>query len=158
PLRSDFSTSFTAVSDVSHLVDIHFTTSRSNRSAGTVSWDVTLTNRSTFDLFLPLVLVLDPAQGYPGIPQGASGRAPDGRWFIDLSALLPDGQRLRPGQSTAGRTLTIYSAPDRRVRLTPVVAAAVGANERPVFDTTPVTQAAAGQPYVYDADAHDADS
>src|SRR5205823_4790790 len=121
-----------------------------------VSWDLTVTNVSTFDVFLPLVLVLDPAQGYDGVPQGA-GRAPDGRWFIDLSALLPDGQRLHPGETTSGRTLTIYNANDRRVDYTPGAGGAVPANSAPAFETGPALAAEVGQPYSYDAHATDAD-
>ena len=102
------------------------------------------------------MLVLDPAQGYDGVPQGA-GRAPDGRWFIDLSALLPDGQRLHPGETTSGRTLTIYNANDRRVDYTPGAGGAVPANSAPAFETEPALAAEVGQPYSYDAHGTDAD-
>jgi large repetitive protein len=156
-MQSDYAATFTAVSDFSEYLDIEFTTSRSDRLNDTVSWDVTLTHRSDFDLLLPLVLVLDPAQGYEGVPQGASGRAPDGRWFIDLTATLPDGQRLQPGETTTGRTLTIFNADDRRVEFTSGAGGTPPLNERPVFDSEPMTAATAGQVYSYDADAHDPD-
>src|SRR5262249_49809455 len=156
-MSSDFTADFTAVTDLTDVLDIRFTTSRSDRTNDTVSWDVKLTNRSAFDLFLPLVLMLDPAQGYQGVPQGASGPAPDGRWLIDRSAQLPDGQRLYPGQSTIGRTLTIYNANDRRVDYTAGAGATPAPNQRPVFDSVPPTQGAAGQPYSYEAIAHDPD-
>src|SRR5262249_41184637 len=79
PMLVDFTATFKPVSAFSYIRDIRFATSRSDRANDTVSWDVKVTNRSTFDVFLPLVLILDPAQGYQGVPQGASGRAPDGR-------------------------------------------------------------------------------
>ena len=53
------------------------------------------------------IVVLDPRNGYNGIPAGAIGQTPDGRWLIDLSADLPPGGKLSPGQSTTGHTITI---------------------------------------------------
>jgi hypothetical protein len=157
-MTGDYTTTFSAVSEFSGVLDIRFTHSRSDRAQGTVSWDVQVTNRAAYDIWLPLVLVLDPAQGYEGVPQAASGRAPDGRWFIDLSAQLPDGQRLAPGESTIGRTLTIFNSGDRRIDFTAQAGGAQTANQAPVFQTTPPTQAQIGQPYVYLAEAQDADS
>ncbi len=155
-MSGDYAAAFTTVS-ATEFLDIHFTTSRSDRATDTVSWEVKLTNLGAMDLFLPLLLILDPSQGYEGVPQEAAGRAPDGRWFIDLSGQLPDGQRLRPGESTTGRTLSIFNSNDRRVEFTTGAGGTVSANQRPVFDTTPVTIATAAQSYAYDADAHDPD-
>ncbi len=73
-MAADYTTSFSAVADVSRFLDIRFTNSRSDRALDTVLWDVQVTNNSGFEIFLPLVLILDPAQGYPGVPQGASGQ------------------------------------------------------------------------------------
>jgi len=157
PLRSDYQFQFTAVSDFTALVDVEFTNSRLDRSTDTVSWDVVITNRSDYDLLLPMILILDPADGYEGIPAGAQAQAPDGRWFIDLSDDLPDGLRLGVGESTQGRTISIFNAEDRRVEFGVGVGASPGPNSSPVFDTEPVLDAAAGKPYTYDADAHDPD-
>lgn len=156
-MEADYSFSFTAVSDFSELVDIQFATSRSDRATQTVSWDVIVTNNSDRDLLLPLILILDPADGYEGLPVGAGSQAPDGRWFIDVSEHLPDGLQLGIGQSTTGRTVSIYNQDDRRVDYATAVGALPAANQRPVFDTDPLSVASVGQPYAYDADAHDPD-
>jgi len=100
-------TRFTAVSDLSALTDIEFVLARSDRGTDTVSYDVTITNIGPNDLLLPLILVLDPALGNMSAPQDTIGRAADGRWFLDLSGSLPADQRLEPGESTLGRTITI---------------------------------------------------
>ena len=47
----------------SSMFDVRFTSSRSDRALDTILWDVKVTNTSTFDVFLPLVLILDPARG-----------------------------------------------------------------------------------------------
>lgn len=69
PYKSDF----IAVSDFLSFVDLQFTNPRSDRANATISYDVTLTNRSDQDLILPLLLSLDPAQYFNGKPQEASG-------------------------------------------------------------------------------------
>ena len=51
---------FTATSDLSGLVNIRFTQSRSERRSDSISYDVTVTNTSRRDLYLPLVLVSGP--------------------------------------------------------------------------------------------------
>src|SRR5262249_32238286 len=112
-----------------------------------------VTNKSTFNLLLPLVLVLDPAQGYDGVPADALGRAPDGRWLIDLSGALPGGI-LAPGQTTTGQTITVDNPHNLRVSYDPSVSAQTPSVPAPVFDSTPVTAAAAGQAYAYQIKAH----
>ncbi len=66
-------THFTTVSDLSPYVALTFTTTRSDRNTGTVSFDVTIKNTSQFDLLAPLFLILDPAPGFTGTPQNAAG-------------------------------------------------------------------------------------
>ncbi len=157
PMQADYATTFTAVSDFTAYTNLEFTNARSDRGAGTVSWDVVITNTSDYDLLLPLILVLDPAQGYEGIPLDAQGRGPDGRWYIDFSTELPDGRRLRSGESSVGRTISIYNGDDRRIEYDGGVSALPTDNERPVFDSEPPVTASVGQPYAYGADAHDPD-
>ena len=151
-MEQDFVTTFTTVSDFSAFVDIEFTDVRSHRTQDIVSWDVVITNTSDFDLQLPVVLILDPADGYPGIPQDTFGQAPDGRWFIEIATSI-----LRPGDATSGQTITIYNEDDRRVELGVGVGASPGVNQAPVFDSEPLINAAVGERYVYDAEAHDPD-
>ena len=66
-------TQFTAVSDLSQYVKLTFTTTRSDRNTGTVSYDVTIENTSQFNLLVPIFLILDPAQGFTGTPAGGYG-------------------------------------------------------------------------------------
>ena len=157
PLGTDFTTQFTAVSDFSSLVDVVFTKSRSDRDTGTVSYDVTVTNIGGHDLLLPVVLVLDPRFDYEGVPVDAVGQTTDGRWLVDLSANLPGGLTLAPNQSTDGKTVTVANPDHRRVDFDSGVSALATDNLAPIFDTTPVTTAAVGQPYTYQASAHDPD-
>ena len=156
-LSNDYYTTFTAVSDFSTLLDLQFTKSRSNRAEGTVSWDVVVTNTAPYDVVLPLILILDPALGYDGVPVGASGQAPDGRWFIDLSSQLPSTGILAAGASTVGRSLTIYNRDDLRIDFGFGVGALPTANQRPVFESTPLTTATIGEAYQYQLVARDPD-
>ncbi len=156
-LAEPYPTSFTAVSDYSAALDIEFGTSRWDRGAETVSFDVQVTNIGAVDVRLPLVLVLDPQAGYPGIPRDASGQTVDGRWLIDLSGDVPGGVRLAPGESTAGRTIVVENPDARRVAFDAGVAALPTVNEPPIFDSVPLTEAAAGTLYTYQARAHDPD-
>ena len=151
-MERDYATTFTAVQDFSAFVDIRFDTVRSDRAADTVSWDVIVTNTSDFDLQLPVLLILDPADGYPGVPQDAVGQSPDGRWYVELTSSV-----LQPGDSTPGQTVTVDNENDRRVDLGTGVAANPGANQPPVFETDPLRVAAVGGRYEYDADAIDPD-
>ena len=157
-LAESYTTTFTAITNLSDFVDIEFSDARSNRADGTVSYDVVITNTSQAELLLPIILVLDPAQGYLGVPQQAIGQAPDGRWFVDLSDALPAGQGLAPGQSTTGRTITIRNPAGRKVDYDTGVSSQLAPNAAPVFDSQPVTEAVAGQVYTYQAQAHDPES
>ncbi|MAE63850.1 MAG: hypothetical protein CMJ18_06215, partial [Phycisphaeraceae bacterium] len=156
-LAAPFTSDFTAVSDFSLFVAFEFFNSRSNRADGTVSYDVSITNTADYDLLLPVLLVLDPAQTYTGVPQGALPRDDSGVFFIDLSGGLPDGVRLRPAEATIGRTVTILNPDGRHVDLVHGVSSLATATEAPVFTSTPVTEAVAGQPYAYQAVAEDPD-
>ncbi len=123
-----------------------------------MSYDVVITNSSDRDLLLPLVLMLDPAEGYEGVPRDAAGQTPMGQWLIDLSDALASGDALEPGDRTVGRTITIDNPDWRRVDYAAGFSAHQGANQSPVFDSQPVTDAVAGQPYTYQVDAHDPDA
>jgi len=156
-LAQEFDSTFTATADLSSVIDLQFGLSRSDRQTGTVSFDVTITNTSTHDLLLPVVLHLSPVNQYPGEPQGNEGRAPDGSWLIDLSGDLPANGILEPGQSSAGQTITIDSANGTPVAYDPWVSGVLAGNEAPVFVTDPVTTATVGQQYQYQAIGFDPD-
>ena len=156
-LAQPYVTDFTTVSDVTSVLDIDFTDVRSDRSTGTVSFDVTVTNKSSHALVLPLILQLTPQQQFAGEPLGISGRAADGSWLIDLSDNLPANGVLAAGQSTSGRTVTV-STPDRQpVAFDPSVSGVLAGNHPPVFLTYPVMSATAGQAYTYKVVAYDKD-
>ena len=72
-----------------------------------------------------------------------------------LSATLPTGGRLEPGQSTVGRTLTVPIPGNRRVDFLPSVRALVPPQTPPQFVSAPVTTATAGEPYAYQVAATD---
>jgi len=149
---------FTTVSDFSQFVAFNFTDSRMLRSAGTISYDVAVTNTGAADLLLPIVLILDPAASYSGVPQGAL--PPDdgsGVFFIDLSASLPVTGRLPAGQSTAGRTITILNPDGRQGDIDHSLSGVPGPNQAPVFTSSPLTRAFAGSAYEYAAGAEDPD-
>ena len=149
-------THFTAVSDLSPYVALTFTTTRSDRNTGTVSFDVTIKNTSQFDLLAPLLLILDPAPGFTGTPQNAA-QASNGSWLISLNSSVPGGVELQPGQSTTGQTVTINDPDGQAIAYTAEVSGQPPAASAPVFDSTPVTSVTAGAVYTYQAQAHDPD-
>jgi hypothetical protein len=123
---------------------------------GTVSYDVSLQNTGFYNLFLPLVLVLDPAQGFTGIPENAS-QASNGSWRINLAGAAANGVALAPGQITTGQTLTINDPNQFKVACTPDVSGTPAGSSAPVFDSAPVTAVSAGAAYRYQIQAHDPD-
>ena len=102
-------------------------------------------------------MVLDPRDGYAGVPADAQGRTDDGRWLIDLSANLPPGGRLLPGQSTVGRTVSVVTPDRRRVDFATNIIGTNELNHAPVIATDPTTQATIGQPWQYALSATDPD-
>lgn len=157
PLAEPFTAQFLAVSDFSAFVRFAFFNSRMLRSAGTISYDVTLTNVTTHDLVLPLVLILDPAQHYHGVPEGALPQDDTGVFFIDLSGSLPEQGRLRPNQTTLARTVTLLNPDGQHVDLGHGFGTLPAPNQAPRFTSTPVTTATVGQQYSYTAQATDPD-
>jgi hypothetical protein len=64
------------------------------------------------------MLLLDPSATFTGTPLGAVGKANNGAYLLDLKDSLPDG-RLKPGQSTTTRTITVNNPDALRVEFTP---------------------------------------
>ena len=156
-LIQPYETSFTAVTDVTAMIELQITSTRSSRVEETITYDVAIVNRADRDLVLPVVLSLESAPETFGFPIGAVEQAQDGRWLIDLSEALPEDGRLAPGQSTSGRPLRLRNPNMRRADYGHTVSANLAANLAPLFDSQPVTNAAIGQPYSYPIQAHDPD-
>ena len=155
-MAAPYVTQFTAVSDLSQFVKLTFTTTRSDRDSGTVSYDVTIENISQFNLQVPLFLILDPLQGFTGTPQGGTENAA-GSWLVSLNDSVPGGTLLGPGQSTTGQTLTINDPDGQEIAYTSEVTGTPPAISAPVFDSKPVTAVTAGSTYTYQVQSHDPD-
>jgi YD repeat-containing protein len=153
-LQADYITSFFAVSDLSGLVSVVFNDVRSSRADGTVSYDVTVTNTSSNNIDAPVTLVLDPGQYFQGQPTGAATQTSVGWWLIDLGAGLTGGV-LRPGQSTTAQTITVTNPLGQHLSIGNSVFAMPTPTQSPVFDSSPVTAATAGETYQYQLAAHD---
>ncbi|TVS15269.1 MAG: tandem-95 repeat protein, partial [Planctomycetaceae bacterium] len=156
-LAEAYAIEFTAISDFSPFVDVQFANSRSERTSGTVSFDVTVTNQSDHDLVLPLLLVLDPHVGVEGRPLGAVVQQGSDVWLVDLAENVPPDGVLKPGDSTTGRTVTILNPGGQRIDFDIDVYTLAFDNAPPVFTSQPLTQATADQPYAYQAVAVDPD-
>ena len=150
-----YNVDFTAVSDFSAYVDLKFSNTRSQRGTQTISFDVSLTNKTGYDVQLPLALILDPNKGETGIPLTGS-KNDNGYYLIDLSKDLPNG-KLQPGQSITTETVTVYNPDALRFDFTPGVYTLPYANKAPSFTSTPITIAKVGQSYSYQVAAIDPD-
>src|SRR5262249_27029471 len=153
-LAADFTSEFTAIGGLTKDLSLEFFNARSDRLIQTVSYEVKLTNLTSHDLLLPVLLELDPQQQFAGVPVDAAGQSPDGKWLIDLSQNLPGGV-LAGGASTVGRTITVANAAGERVNFDPSVMALPGPNAAPFFTSRPVTSASADQAYSYQVTAID---
>ncbi len=152
-MQTPYVTTFQALGDLTGIVGITVTGTRTDRTNNTVSYTVTLTNNGTRPLSLPAVLVLDPNNGTLGLPQGTTGETDDGRYLIDLSGELPANGILAPGASVDGDTVTITTTNNDRADFTIGVSAASVADVAPVFVTTPPKATAVGQTFTYQAQA-----
>ena len=153
-LAAPYTAGFDAVQDFSALVDVAFDATRSDRGSGTVSFDVQVTNRTAYDLRVPLLLVLDPTRYFQGTALGAttSGEL----WQLDIGSGLPNGV-LAAGASTEVQTVTLTNPDAQHLNLGSGVYAMPYPNASPVFTVDPLTTATAGAAYGYDAAAHDPD-
>ncbi len=158
-LAADYVTSFGAFSDLSAYLEVSFELTRYDRSTGAVSYDVKVKNIGGRTLQLPLVLALDPQQGYAGLPVDADGRADDGRWLIDLADSLPEDQKLAPGEETSGHTVSVVTIDRQPLEFTTNVVGSAGANAAPVITSTPPeADAVIGTPFAYAVTATDGDN
>ncbi|MBN8491307.1 MAG: tandem-95 repeat protein, partial [Burkholderiales bacterium] len=153
-LGTDHQFAFTAVQDFSALVDIAFVATRSDRSDNTVAFDVRVTNRTDYQLRVPVMLVLDPARYFAGRPLDAS--LTGGLWFLDIGNGLPGGV-LAPGASTVVKTVTLTNPQAQHIQVGSGVFSVPYPNRVPQFSSTAPTAARVGEEYRYQAAATDPD-
>ncbi len=153
-LATAYSLPFQAASDFSPLVQIAFARGQADAADGTISYDVTVTNQTGYDLLAPMELYFDGL--VPTAAQLAQSHIDPltGDWWIDLGSLLPGG-RLGAGQSTTAHIVTIDTPSTQRLAFKAGLLAAPYANVDPAFTSTPVTTATVGQAYQYQAVAVD---
>ena len=154
-LESDYIVDFTAVSDFSSLVDLEFTNTRSDRGNQTLSFDVNLTNRTDYDLVLPLMLLIEPANSNTGIPQN-SIKDESGAYLLDLSEILVDG-KISSGETISGYTVTVANPDALRFEFEPAIYTLPYPNQAPEFLSNTLPQAQVGQTYNYQINAQDSD-
>ncbi|MCC6007963.1 MAG: tandem-95 repeat protein, partial [Rhodobacteraceae bacterium] len=157
PLAAPVEHRFELVSDLSALIDIDILNTRFDRAAGTVSYDVSVTNVSERELRLPFLLAFGGDEGADGKPIEMDGVSGDGRFLLDLSGTLPDDSRLAPGHSTVARTVTLSTTERRTGDFTLGVVGGHGENAPPVVLSQPPLEARAGETWRYDVESHDAD-
>jgi hypothetical protein len=145
-LATPYQETFTVFGDFASVIDLKFTSSRADRLNHTISYEISLENKTERDITLPLLLMLDPQLGVTAKP--LDSRQQDGNYFIDLSQTLPSG-RLAAGQKITSRTLTIDN-PDRLIAEFNASIYAIPANvPSPLINSTPVTTARVGDVYRY---------
>src|SRR6185436_17064366 len=108
---------------------------------------VKVTNKTDYDLRVPLLLVLDPSRYFQGTAIGAPLRD-DGLWLLDIGQGLPNGV-FAPGASTTVRTVTLTNPQSQHVNLGSGVYALAYPNTSPAFTTAPNEAATVGTEYVY---------
>ena len=145
-LASPYQESFTVFGDFASVVDLNFSGARADRLHHTISYDVSIQNKTDRDVTLPLLLMLDPQLGITGKPLDA--RQQDGNYFIDLSQSLPDG-KLKAGQKITSRTVTIDNPDKLQADFTASIYAIPSGSKSPLINSTPVTAAKVGDVYRY---------
>jgi VCBS repeat-containing protein/YD repeat-containing protein len=151
-LVDDYTSGFMAISDFSPYVRIEFLHARSDRSTGTVSYDLRVTNIAEFDLLPPLRLVLDPARFFGGSAVGASTTG--SLWLLDIAGASGG---LKPGESSVMQTVTLVAGLGQRADLGTGIYALPYANLAPLIQSAALTQAEVGKPYSYQIEAIDPD-
>ncbi|MCA9139121.1 MAG: tandem-95 repeat protein, partial [Planctomycetales bacterium] len=160
-LPAGYEVHFSTISEFSANVDIQLTGTRFDRQTQAITYEVQIRNDGDYDLLLPMSLVLDPAGGDVtsggAVPGQVAIPGADDRWLFDLTANVPDGVRLQPGESTTAKTIRLLGPNNVSPDFVPGFLATASPNLRPGFDTDPMRFATAGALYTYDADATDPD-
>ncbi|MCC7205279.1 MAG: tandem-95 repeat protein, partial [Phycisphaeraceae bacterium] len=152
-LESDYVGQFTVYAQPAVELFPTITNTRSDRAAGTISFDVSVTNTTAYTLG-SMRLVFEGLVGLPVTLENVSGTTDTGAPYLDLP-LGPAG--LVAGGLLPGVTVTLSNPQWLTLDLRAKVVAQVPANERPVISSTPVGHATVGQTYAYDLLATDPD-
>ncbi|PSB57202.1 putative Ig domain-containing protein [Chamaesiphon polymorphus] len=145
-LATPYQDNFTVFGDFASVVDLKFSSARADRLNQTISYDVSLENKTERDITLPLLLMLDPQLGVTAKP--LDGRQQDGNYLIDLSLTLPDG-KLKAGQKITSRTLTIDNPDKIKADFAASIYAIPTGSQSPLINSTPITTAKVGDVYRY---------
>ncbi|MEM6471960.1 MAG: putative Ig domain-containing protein, partial [Planctomycetota bacterium] len=141
-LESAYEVDFTAVSDLSSVLDLSLDRPRRNRATGQLHYDVTVTNTGTRNVVVPLAIFLDADSPTSSRPLDAIEN-PGGGFVLDLAGSVPDGV-LAPGESTSLRTITIEEFDERRVRFGHRAVATPTRSDAPLLISRPPAQATVG--------------
>jgi sugar lactone lactonase YvrE len=137
-----FHTTFNVLQSIASVTP-GFLNTRLDRGAGTVSFDVTLTNTQPFALEGPVQLV------FAGLTAAdmptADGLTSDGHPYV---IVLAAGE-LNPGQTSAAVTVTLANSDGHAVTLDPQISAALAPDVPPTFTSTAPTSATVGVPLLY---------
>ncbi len=154
-LAQQYSVTFQAISDFTPNVKIGFSNARANTIEQTVTYTLSVTNLTGYDLLTPMYLTLDSFQPNNAIPLGAMLDQDTGSYRLDLAALLPGGV-LQTSQ-TVTTNITFVNPSNARLNFRSGLMAKAYPNEAPEFTSQPLTAAVAGEPYQYQASAVDPD-
>ena len=157
PLTIDTTLHFEVLDDLTAVLPPVLSTTRTDQGAGTVSFEIELTNRLPYRLQAPVRLILTRINvGDTGGLQFLSpdGLTEDGHPYLELwtDATLP----FEPGQ-TIRRTVTLANPAGLALDLGIRVVASVPENVLPVFDAAPGGIATVGTAYAARLAAHDPD-
>ena len=154
-LGEDTTIDFTRIEDVTATVSITYANTRIDRLAGTVTYDVVVTNLGDDELRAPLFLTLDPQTDGSGAP--VDGVDSNGIWLVDLEEALGAGGRLAPGQSTTARAVSLILTGDARAAFIHGVRILSGVNEYPAIEDDIPRTATVGELYNHRLSATDED-
>jgi len=160
-LERDHVTQFVVLQELTDTLTPEFSHTRYDRAAGTVAFEVSLTNALPFNLQAPIRIVFAGLGSDAPSSQAAavSLLEPDGQTdtqlpYLDLHT-APD-TLLAPG-ATLTRTVVLRNPTGARVDLEPRVLASVSVNLRPTYQSTPANSGAVAQEYRYAPQAVDPD-
>jgi hypothetical protein len=143
-LAAAYSAEFSVVQDQTTQLapGLQFANTRIDRAAGTLSFDVRLTNPLTTVLAGPVRVLLDGIYSQGLTVTNATGLGADGVAFVDL---LPSSGSLAAGASTPWVTITVADPLGVTPDTTSRVEIGISHNALPAFVSAPVTTAQAGQ-------------
>ncbi|WP_346658742.1 Ig-like domain-containing protein [Bradyrhizobium sp. 143] len=154
-LGEPFTSSFSTIADLSAQLDITFTNVRSQRSDGSISYDVSIKNIGADTIVAPITLLVDPASFLQQTTEFHGTQTSSGVWLIQLSNLV--GGVLRPGETTVAQTVSVQNTLFQHLLIGHSVLALPASNTAPVFTSESPAIIDAGELFEYQATAEDAD-